>query len=272
MTSNNPCPPADELPPRPPRSESLAGNVQYHTSYLLLHTREPATAWPSVFTSQLYKNLLLRMKEINGLVNFVWLGQDTQEPVSNSEESYSATLWERTDPTGLSKRFDIPRISESNVDVVFDPSLKPSEDVSSGPYFYICVHQNRDCRCGVRGGNLARDLSKELEKRSILFDPNGQRRIGEVGHVGGHKNAPNVLMFPYGDWYGNLEASGLSGLVDYYAKALENDDGTVPLAALNGPNPLQWRGRMGMTKEQQLEAFKTYELGTSGTHGCSGLL
>jgi len=79
------------------------------------------------------------------------------------------------------------------------------------------------------------------------------------------------LVFPYGDWYGSLEATDLPGLIDYYEKALRENN-TTPLSLLSGPNRLQWRGRMGMTKEEQLQAFQSHEWGATSTHGYSGLL
>ena len=67
-------------------------------------------------------------------------------------------------------------------------TVQCEEDMAaSGPYFYICTHMNRDCRCGVRGGQLVSDLRKELEIRGMLLDHQGKPRVAEVGHVGGHK-------------------------------------------------------------------------------------
>lgn len=188
MTSNDP-PIQQLLPPRPPRTESLAGSVQYHTSYLLLHSHESPSTWPSAFTSPLYKDLLLRLQRVDGLVNFVWLGGDSADSDKIEEDAYSVTLWRRFPHEALPQRFEIPLISSKNVDTTVDSSnsLGTRGELSSGPYFYICAHGSRDCRCGVRGGNLVKDLAKELENRGMLYDSDGRPRIGEVGHVGGHK-------------------------------------------------------------------------------------
>lgn len=175
----------ESLPMRPSRTQPLAGTVPYHTSYLLLHSRESATSWPSVFGSYLFMELQRRLKRKNGLVNFVWFGEEHAEALLSNEreEGYSATYWRYAHPLGIPIRVDIPWISMSNIDEVLDSM----EEVSTVPCFYVCCHQNRDCRCGIRGGQFAADLRSELHTRGMLLDSKGRPRIGQVGHVGGHK-------------------------------------------------------------------------------------
>jgi hypothetical protein len=62
-----------------------------------------------------------------------------------------------------------------------------------------------------------------------------------------------MIVFPYGDWYGNLESSDVPGLLDFYTQTLKE----APSANLPfyGPNRYQWRGRMGLTKQEQVEVF-----------------
>lgn len=74
------------------------------------------------------------------------------------------------------------------VDRDLSATPEAEEDVaSSGPYFYICTHMSRDCRCGVRGVELVVDLRRELSDRGMLLDHDGKSRVAELGHVGGHK-------------------------------------------------------------------------------------
>ncbi|KAF8519774.1 Sucrase/ferredoxin-like-domain-containing protein [Hysterangium stoloniferum] len=279
-SSTSPQQPAALLP-RPPRSESLAGSVQYHTMYLLLHSREAPEAWPPTFTSPLYTSIQRTLEERNGLVNFCWLGSPPQLSCSEGTgEAYSATLWRKMHTHELPRRLDIPIISSSNAELVVRQSISQLldsysaseivDDMHAGPYFYICCHGQRDCRCGVRGGELAAELTALLRERGILFDHNGKPRVGRIGHVGGHKNAPNLLIFPHGDWYGNLESGDLPRLIDHYSASLKETPASFSL--LNGPNRFQWRGRMGMTKDEQMRAFHTHEWGATDTFGYSGLL
>jgi hypothetical protein len=84
------------------------------------------------------------------------------------------------------------------------------------------------------------------------------------------RNAPNLLIFPHGDWYGNLESKDLPKLIDHYIRSLE-DIPTSP-SLLNGPNRFQWRGRLGMTQKDQRDVFHGLESGATDVLGFSGLL
>ncbi|KAF8587614.1 hypothetical protein K439DRAFT_1630500 [Ramaria rubella] len=267
------------LPARPPRSVSLAGTVPHHSSYLLIYARDPPSTWPPVFTTPLYKDLHKRMKEIDGLVNFCWLGKPPNAALreDQSQEAYNATLWKKSDSQVISFRVDIPFLSTKNVALVMEQVLRRDRDMeseetaaSSGPYFYICTHGKRDCRCGIRGSELFQALQKELDWRGMLFDQTGRPRVCEVAHVSGHKNAPNLLVFPFGDWYGNVDSTDLTGLIDHYVSRLE--ERPIPPSLLDGPNRFQWRGRMGMTRKEQGDAFHGHEWGATDLLGFSGLL
>ncbi|EIM83692.1 uncharacterized protein STEHIDRAFT_30779, partial [Stereum hirsutum FP-91666 SS1] len=118
----------------------------------------------------------------------------------------------------------------------------------SGVQLYVCTHGERDCRCGEWGGEVADELNAELKRRQSN-DPEGvwgRYSIGEVGHVGGHKHAANLLVFPYGDWFGGLRKQHVSSVLDAVAAR--------PYAATHWDAPPDlpefWRGRMGLSKEE----------------------
>ncbi|GJJ12959.1 hypothetical protein Clacol_007206 [Clathrus columnatus] len=268
------------LPPRPSRTKSLAGTVQFHSSYLFLHDVEDPNNWLRVFNSPLFSRLKERLGKRNVLVN-----------ICQSKPYYGGTLWTKgKHQDSLHEGFFFPVISSDEAVSVLEGHLDKLTDeeddddsnavavaemaavesriakelASAGPYFYICCHGHRDCRCGIRGGDLANALTDELESRNMLTDEQGRHRLGRVGHVGGHKNAPNLIIFPHGDWYGNLEPSDLPNLVNHYIQS-------SPLLSLSelllhGPNRYQWRGCMGMTKQEQLDAFQKSQQQQAGSN------
>lgn len=187
--ATSPHPTKRPISPRPPRSTSLAGSVPYHSSYLLIHARDPPSEWPSTFTSPAYLDSKQRLKNHHCLVNFCWLGD--QPARDSTGDAYSATLWKKSSSQEVCHRIEIPLISTTNVGTVVElvriASLGEEHVTSSGPYFYVCTHISRDCRCGIRGGEFLGDLKRELDVRGMLFDHDGKSRVGEVGHVGGHK-------------------------------------------------------------------------------------
>lgn len=95
----------------------------------------------------------------------------------------------------------ITKYVSSDLDPVLEEAVNYEDD---DVQLYVCTHGERDCRCGEWGGEVADELNAELRRRREK-DPEGvwgKFSIGEVGHVGGHKHAANLLVFPHGDWYG----------------------------------------------------------------------
>lgn len=200
-----------QLPPRPPRTQSLAGTVVDHTSYLFLHTRVPPESWPKTFSSPLFLQLKERLGKYGGLVNVSWSepGPSVSSLIGLSEsiEAYTGTFWTRTEGRDVCRGVHLPMVTTNNMSI-FDENLGQLADGNSvlcsvdsrttdimpmGPYFYICCHGHRDCRCGFRGGDLADALTDELAKRNMLLDEHGRPRLSRVGHVGGHKYVPTFL-------------------------------------------------------------------------------
>lgn len=64
-----------------------------------------------------------------------------------------------------------------------------------GPLFLVCTHGSKDMCCAVDGRPLARILSNE----------HGER-VWECSHVGGDRFAGNLVVAPYGEFYGRLDA------------------------------------------------------------------
>jgi len=120
-------------------------------------------------------------------------------------------------------------------------------------YIYVCTHAARDCRCGDIGGLVAEALRKEIDKRGLASTV----RLGETGHVGGHKYAANVLIYPRGEWLGYVKPEDVPTILDRaleeHSLDLDWDPSTAPLLI-----PRHWRGRMGLEKEEQLTLAAAY--------------
>ncbi|KAL3901696.1 MAG: hypothetical protein SGCHY_000424 [Lobulomycetales sp.] len=92
----------------------------------------------------------------------------------------------------------------------------------------ICAHKKRDKRCSATAELLMKEFSKEFVQRGI----ESQIAVYGTSHVGGHKFAGNVILFPSGDWYGRVRTCHVSFLVQeaLLAGSIVKD---------------LWRGRMG---------------------------
>lgn len=100
---------------------------------------------------------------------------------------------------------------------------------------------NRDFRCACAGPKLLEWLSE------IARETNGSTplHLWSASHYGGHRYAGNCVAYPSGDWFGLINSK---------------DDVQQMVAALEDDEPLrladQWRGRIRLSKEEQIEALK----------------
>lgn len=76
-------------------------------------------------------------------------------------------------------------------------------------HVYVCTHGSRDCRCGVVGEQLKEELKAQVRKHQlrVLGETSKTVKVFGISHVGGHKWAANALVYPHGDWYGNLRVT-----------------------------------------------------------------
>ena len=114
-------------------------------------------------------------------------------------------------------------------------SRRLSPTALGGRHVFVCTHGRRDLRCGECGPELVRSLSEEVEKRGL----SDTIRVYRTSHVGGHRFAGNVLIYPGGDWYGYVSPSDVARLVECHILAGEVVHDL-------------WRGRMGLSQEEQV--------------------
>jgi len=100
----------------------------------------------------------------------------------------------------------------------------------------VCTHASRDKRCGRSGPQVLSALKDLMKEKGI-----GEDKVFVDGssHVGGHKYAGVVVVFPPGDYYGYVGARNAEQVIAAYL------DPKRPRA-----NQL-WRGRMGIDEDQQ---------------------
>lgn len=124
-------------------------------------------------------------------------------------------------------------------------------------HIYVCAHGMRDCRCGVVGGTLIDTLRRTFYEENLRAGGSMKdTRVYAVSHIGGHKWAANAIIYPHGDWYGNLRPLD-AGLLLRAAQAPAtarydlNDDREK---MVHWP---RWRGRLG---ESQKDMQKLYDI------------
>ncbi|EFA80118.1 sucraseferredoxin-like family protein [Heterostelium album PN500] len=89
------------------------------------------------------------------------------------------------------------------------PSHIKIENIT-GKYIFVCAHKLKDERCGYCGPILVDQLKEEIERRGL----SNEIKVYASTHVGGHKYAGNVLVFPAGHWYGYAQPSDINEIID----------------------------------------------------------
>lgn len=129
---------------------------------------------------------------------------------------------------------------------------KTSKEAFDGIGLFVCTHMSRDNRCGVLGAQLARRLSSLVDGKGL-----DMVKVFQASHVGGHKFAGNVLCHGSvspcdGDWYGGITKDNAEGFLDALVNIQVGCDG----GAEDGYLRRYWRGRMNLSKEEQLCLFE----------------
>jgi len=169
----------------PTPTQDLAGTAPFHEYYVMLHSLNPPRGFPKVVSSPVQRALQLALVPSSGLVNFSWSPQQSLPTVqpSSDEEALSATAFSKG-----GNSIELEGLTLSNVREVVQRITDPRSTVQTGDavrplYIYVCTHAARDCRCGDIGGLVAEAFRKEIDRRGLT----SVVKLGETGHVGGHK-------------------------------------------------------------------------------------
>jgi len=135
----------------------------------------------------------------------------------------------------------------SNLDEFVQRMVTPDGTPTDGDSVrvYVCTHGARDCRCGKIGGQVAQTLREEIDRRNL----SSLIKLAETSHVGGHKYAGNVLIYPHGEWLGYVTPPDVPSVLDaimHLPRQNWNLRDASPLF------PSHWRGRMGLEKAEQI--------------------
>lgn len=165
--------------------DPLVGTAPFHDYYVMLHSRNPPREFPKVVSSPVQKALQLALVPSNGLVNFSWSPQQHLPPLPSSpdEEIYSATAFSKGGNVIELEGLTLSKVQEAVQRITSPSSMAHHGDTMRPLYIYVCTHAARDCRCGDTGGLVVEALRKEVGRRGLT----SVVKLGETGHVGGHK-------------------------------------------------------------------------------------
>ena len=98
----------------------------------------------------------------------------------------------------------------------YDVSVEGCRPLSSvkhlqGHIVLVCTHGSRDARCGRCGPPLMKAMKEELERRGLGSE---DMNIIATSHIGGHKFAGCIIVYPSGEWYGHVTKRDAPMLID----------------------------------------------------------
>ena len=74
----------------------------------------------------------------------------------------------------------------------------------------ICGHHNRDVRCGLAAPGILRKMEAILKQKDL----SEQVVVTRSSHLGGHKFAGVVVVYPSGNWYGRLTEQDAAQIIE----------------------------------------------------------
>ncbi|KFH64763.1 hypothetical protein MVEG_09494 [Podila verticillata NRRL 6337] len=291
---NSTTTPSTKTPPAE-KQEQIQGSAPTYKRHLLICTGTPAPDWakkPEL--SDPYHNLLLTaVRSLEVKVN--WTDEPSSSTASLSDlppsrgprhdlilfpdnikfknVRYEAfkdlARYLEQHPLGT-LRPSLEAATSSSEDGTFTTELVPGsgesialELISEPSAVLVCVHGSRDCRCGDQGGELYTILRDMVATTGLAQSV----KVYGVSHIGGHKYAPNTIMYPSGDWHGNLSVEHSGDAQQILFDALSNGGMAAGVREKNVVKPImveKWRGRMGMNQKEVVGMYE--QMVSQGKH------
>jgi len=217
----------------PPNIEPLPGTVKLYHRHLLVCTG--LEDWPEkIETGGGFLQALTNAIVQRGAGKSSWVKVTAcDEPTHGS--GYDILVFPDNVRYQGVQESDIPVLVEEQVVNERVAAAIPHQPLTK-QYVLVCTHGRRDIRCGECGPFLLPAFDLLLAAHQLTQ----QVSVVATSHVGGHKFAGNVIIYPGGDWYGYVTPQDVPRLVEQHLV-----EGRIVTDL--------WRGRMGLTQQEQVD-------------------
>jgi hypothetical protein len=100
---------------------------------------------------------------------------------------------------------DLAELHELDVDGWAEGRTVSGVAALDEPVILVCTHGRHDLCCSIKGNAVARSLEEELGDH-----------VWEASHVGGDRFAPNVVVLPFGAFFGRLPVEAAPSILSAY--------------------------------------------------------
>ena len=131
-------------------------------------------------------------------------------------------------PSNLDRFVEIVTNSKRVMIDALDKSIFKATPVPWSHLIAVCSHSNRDQRCGRIGPTVISSLESAIKNnnnnKAITTTSSTKTNIKviDTSHIGGHKYAGTLVVYPQADWYGLVTPKG-----DSIAKIIEDVNSSV---------------------------------------------
>jgi (2Fe-2S) ferredoxin len=215
--------------------EPLAGTVKPYAHHLAVCTGGPPELWAA------------RVEEMEGLFATLYsslTARGLQKQVKLTACD-TASHGEGLDILLLPEMLVLPEISAEKVDRLVAALAADFQGglpfdvmpMAGGDHVFVCVHANRDARCGKWGPLFYEALAHEVTRQGAIA------HVHRTSHIGGHRFAATCIVYPQGIWYGRLRPEDAGRFVEevLLEERLLAD---------------HYRGRLGLNPAQQVAEAK----------------
>lgn len=230
------------------RQSPLAGTVQLYHRHVFLCYKNPSV-WPPRIEAAEFD----RLPRLLSAAVMARKGDMKNETRLTICEGHDGTETSNGDVLIFPDMIRYRRLTHFDVDTFVEEVLvKDGEwlpgtpEKLKGSYVFVCSHGSRDRRCGFCGPALVSRFKEEIELQGLQ----GKVSVSPCSHIGGHKYAGNVIIFGSsskeavtGHWYGYVTPEDIQILLEQHIGKGEIVDRL-------------WRGRMGLSEEEQIKSHE----------------
>jgi hypothetical protein len=195
-------------------NKNLVGTIKKYSKHLIICYGNPLTWISDIKEGGIAQKVSSALDDYNRSaekkVKFVITATDHDHPGTASDE-VSIIVYPDAVIYKLKQDADFVSFISSLAQKIPFPSAPAPTPVPWSNIVLVCGHAARDNRCGRAGPQVIEEFRALLTGRGIL---ESTVTVRTSSHLGGHKFAGVLVVYPQADWYGMITKRNVPDLLD----------------------------------------------------------